>query len=1456
MADMKSKFTRLFFLLCLSLSTVFAQDPDLKETFLEAESYFLFEEYNEALPLYLRLHRADRNNDDINYKIGICFLNDPYQKEKSIRYLEIASKNVNPKYKENNFKETTAPLEVFYYLGNAYLVNNQIDKALENYKHFLDILDPDIYDIELVKAQIRTCERAKELQKKEVDFDLVNLGEKINGRFADINPVLSGDGKTLVYVSQRQFYDATFYSQKVDGEWQTPRNIIPELGVDGDVYPTGLSFDGKTMIIYRNDDFIGNLYVSNLIDGRWSEMRKLGDNINTKYWESHGSLSKDGNVLYFTSNRKGGFGGLDIYKSFKQPDGTWGEPVNLGAKINSRYNEETPFVLEDGHLLYFSSYGHYNIGGYDIFYSKLNDQGVWGVPVNLGYPINTTDDDLFFLPRNSGNSGLISKFTDDGYGRHDIFQTEIYSENNPRMYLISGTFDSEDSLITRDEDMKIHVINTLTGDTVLITQPDLDLQAFEFKVPKGDFNIIINSRSYKQLENKVVIDSSTNKDGVDLSEKLKLELKPYKPKIYTGEDSRIELNKDTLVDLNPGEEHTARLRLQRKSRLYVDMYYDTILVASDTFEISRRRFKYDFVPGGEKTVLEFKMEEENGDISKSRLIAIPADLEDEDLNYKDSLKEADTMAVDAIKDIDTVTEDRMDTDIAEPIVQESEYSEDYRAVDEILADFSRYADEELRYILNTIDPERDNIKSRIELREFLINERGVQQSDLDAIEIYSVLDNDAERLLMYMIDRSSGDMKVYLENLDLKEVGIDSASELVAHLKQVAGNQGFTPEDVIDAVALVKHGQLSAERARKEFLSVADGELRDYLRQIDMDQRSIHSGEDLINHLRSVSGQESFTTKEVESLIIKQNLSGIQATDLLGDYIELSQGELKEYLKYIDLEALGIESAVDLVNHLMELAGEGAFSLDEINQLVSTEMVVGLSASETRDYLLSVGSEGLIEYLNTLDLEEEGLYTSAALIDHLRKAAGKEPFSIVEIENLVADQLVNELSSEELKEFLMQTGNEALVNYLEQLDMDKRSINSAAELTFHLRKAARLELFDSEEIRHLSMALKFRDLTADQLKKDFVEIAEGDLKNYLINLDLERAGISSGIELVKHLIAVSGKEGFSQSEINDLLTNVIIKDLSLDEAHEMLLSTSSGNLKTYLEALNPRAAKINSSVELMNHLRKVSSDQGFDSDEVNRLAVMGDIYNMDSSDALNSLINIADGDLKIFLENLDIEDKGIDNGAELVNYLVKISQKQPFSIADINKLITNIHQKEISADRALFLMEDRSEGRLKDFLNNLNLLRNDINSKGDLIEFLISRSGEDFSDEELYNALPSLFAEPKNVSTFINFLVNSSSGRLADYLEGLDIEAEGIESISELFDYLINHADEIGMDEDQIRSFIIERSGVFLSNPLEGIESISAVKSQFNIWQLLLAVAATGMLFYIILFYRRKDEDD
>ena len=572
-----------------------AQRDSLRDDFMNAESWLLLEEYDEALPLYLKLQQYDPENDNLNYKIGICLLNDPYRKDESISYLLKASQNINPRYKENNFKENTAPPDALFYLGKAYLVNDMLDKALATYERFLDDLDPEIYDEQLVLKQIQACKNARKLKSMPVDIDLVLLDSLINTRYADVNPVVSGDGTRMVFVTKLPFYDGAFYTEKVDGEWQYPRLITTTLGFDEDVYPVGLSWDGTEMFLYYDDDYIGNLYYSKFEDGDWTPAVKLEAPISTKYWESHACLSRDGKSLYFTSNRKGGFGGLDIYRSDRQADGSWGEPVNLGPTVNSPYNEETPFITEDGNTLYFSSYGHYNMGGYDVFYSRKKANGTWGEPVNMGYPINTTDDDLFFQPLENGFQAYYALYSNRGMGQHDIFHVNVYSVDNPRMYLITGNLRTEDGIID-PERIAIFAVDSRTGDTVVFAAPDRESGAFAMKLKQGIYDLHFTGPGYEELIRPLEITPASNKAGIRLDEPVALALIPREPLIFEGEESLVQL-RDTLFEGFPGRTIRVPMRLERDGVLITKLYRDSVLVRTDTIDVERRRTALEIDPG-------------------------------------------------------------------------------------------------------------------------------------------------------------------------------------------------------------------------------------------------------------------------------------------------------------------------------------------------------------------------------------------------------------------------------------------------------------------------------------------------------------------------------------------------------------------------------------------------------------------------------------------------------------------------------------------------------------------------------------------------------------------------------------------------------------------------------------------------------------------------------------------
>ncbi|MBN2482534.1 MAG: OmpA family protein [Bacteroidales bacterium] len=427
-------------------SFVHAQEIErsvLKEYFLDAEFFFAQEAYADALYEYLELYNNGyRDVANINYRIGICYLNIPGQKDSSIPHLLEAVKDVSSRYRESSFRQESAPADAWLFLGNAYRVNNMLDEAISAYSAF-KALTKSTDEIQFADQQITACNNALQYMNRPLDIRITNLGDSINGTSSNFKAVVSGDGRTLVYMNELPFYDAVYFSRYRNGSWSAPVNITPQIESDGDQYVSSVSYDGTVLYLTREDPFNSDIYTSTFVGDRWTKSQPIaGQNINTKYWESHASISADGRSLYFTSNRRGGSGNMDVYISRLQGDGIWGEPLNLGSGINTALNEDTPFITENDSLLYFSSQGHENIGGYDIFRVRLNRDGSWSTPENMGYPINTTDDDLFYYPWHNDRIGYASLYRDDGYGKEDIFAFQA-ADDKPLYELIAELLPQE-----------------------------------------------------------------------------------------------------------------------------------------------------------------------------------------------------------------------------------------------------------------------------------------------------------------------------------------------------------------------------------------------------------------------------------------------------------------------------------------------------------------------------------------------------------------------------------------------------------------------------------------------------------------------------------------------------------------------------------------------------------------------------------------------------------------------------------------------------------------------------------------------------------------------------------------------------------------------------------------------------------------------------------------------------
>lgn len=487
---------QLIFLVLFSFVASAQSKTEQRKIFAEAESHYLFDEWELANPLYILLETED--NFNIKYKIGVCYLNIPGEKERSIPYLEAAVNNSSFNAKINSFKEKRAPLDSWFFLAKAYMINNELEKALSTFNKFKSLAGENkvrgrMKNLTYIDQQIEACNNAISKQEQPDRISKQRLGQQFSQGSLNENPAVSFDGNTIVYTERRGLINAIMFSRKINGKWQPPVEINSQLNSGDDCSSCSLNSDGTLLFLYKTDNFDGNIYTSKYIDGSWTPIKKLNKNINTKYYESHASISQDGKRLYFSSNRDGGYGGLDIYLSEKDAYDNWGPAINLGASVNTIYNEDTPFITLNDSILYFASEGHSGMGGFDIYRSRGNGK-VWGTPENLGFPINTTDDDRFFQPFNNDENGFYSIDTD--YKKKEIFYITLTNQRLNRVYELSGKYSLKDSIAEFNENNAIYLIDKVSGDTIDTGYPESATGNYSFMAAPGSYRLIYTAPGY------------------------------------------------------------------------------------------------------------------------------------------------------------------------------------------------------------------------------------------------------------------------------------------------------------------------------------------------------------------------------------------------------------------------------------------------------------------------------------------------------------------------------------------------------------------------------------------------------------------------------------------------------------------------------------------------------------------------------------------------------------------------------------------------------------------------------------------------------------------------------------------------------------------------------------------------------------------------------------------------
>ncbi|MEQ9439718.1 MAG: OmpA family protein [Cyclobacteriaceae bacterium] len=544
-----------------------------------ADKFFLLaKNYEAALPLYQQAVDNGVSDPMVHYRLGVCYtfsadLKDQY---KAMPYLKNA---------QAQQASADIPNEVHYYLGQTYHRDIQIQpaiKAFETYKKGLKADDKEA--LKDVNRQLEVCKNALFLlnEKKSI---VINSFKAINSENTEYNPLITADESMMAYTAVReekgrvieQIYTAKKNSAK---QWENPKPLA--LKTDAPLGTAGISPDGREMLVFiGGGNNTGSIYSIQQTDKGWSNPVTLGNNINSRYLETTASMTPNGKTIYFASNRQDGFGGMDIYKAERQPDGEWGKPVNLGPTVNTEYDEDAPFIHPDSRTLFFTSNGHNTMGGNDIFKAHFV-AGAWSKPENLGYPINTPTNDNYFTLTANGRMGYFSSERKGGQGGQDIYYFEMpESESNIPLTLIKGR------ILAGETDpqpipTKIKVVDVEASEKVdYVYSPSAGSGNYLIILPPGrNYDLIIESEGYLPYTVNVNIPNQT--DFYELYQEIVL--RPIKQfDVIVGQEISV---KNAFFDVKNSKEKSVRvaneaLLVQNDSLDLYDMM-ESIIASTDT----------------------------------------------------------------------------------------------------------------------------------------------------------------------------------------------------------------------------------------------------------------------------------------------------------------------------------------------------------------------------------------------------------------------------------------------------------------------------------------------------------------------------------------------------------------------------------------------------------------------------------------------------------------------------------------------------------------------------------------------------------------------------------------------------------------------------------------------------------------------------------------------------------
>ncbi len=493
-----------------SYNAIAQTDTKYPESMLEINEYLLTNEFNEALPILNDLVNAGYQNANVNYKLGLCYLNSFNDKHKAISYLKAACIGISDTYSADNENETKAPAKALLFLGDAYRYENQFKDAEVAYRKYLNKVISFKTDRELAQKRLEECRFAQILMKSPINATINNLGSTINSGISNFNGCLSGNGSVMVFTRRLKFYDAIFYCTRTSTGWTEPENITTQIGSDGELHPTGLSFDGSRMLLMSFTHLNGyDIFESIKINGKWKKYKVL-NTVNSPFNEIDATYSFDGKSIVFSSNRSNGIGGYDIYTSTLDSDEKYSLPINIGATINTIWNEKSPSYYNNSNSLVISSERKPGMGGYDLFYSNKKTDNEWSDMYNVGYPINTIDNDNEFQLKSTGQEGIIAKHDKDGYAEIDIFQVQSEKFSKFRLIPLKGKVMTNGNEAFSTKGSLFYLVDETLNDT-LTEFTDADSGKFNTDIYPGNFQLIMTDANKKSISQSFTVPSDLDK---------------------------------------------------------------------------------------------------------------------------------------------------------------------------------------------------------------------------------------------------------------------------------------------------------------------------------------------------------------------------------------------------------------------------------------------------------------------------------------------------------------------------------------------------------------------------------------------------------------------------------------------------------------------------------------------------------------------------------------------------------------------------------------------------------------------------------------------------------------------------------------------------------------------------------------------------------------------------------